>query len=89
MNTTSSNNTAPRVNEMDRQRAREIAHLFGGNGLTMNQSLELAAAKLAEHREDPLGLTSPLQGWLTDGRAAEIAEGALTNRKPLARFASA
>ncbi len=89
MNTTSSNNTAPRINDMDRQRAREIAHLFGGNGLTFDQSIELAAAKMAEHRIDPEGLTSPLQGWLSDGRASEIANQVLTDRKPLARFATA
>lgn len=62
----------PKVNTIDRQRASRIAHLFGGNGLTLQQSTDLAAVVFAESREDPEGLTAPLSGWLEDGRAHGI-----------------
>lgn len=68
----------PKINDIDRERAARIAHLFGGNGLSMQQSIDLATVVFAESREDPEGLTAPLKGWLEDGRALKIAREGLT-----------
>ncbi len=39
------------IEDQDREMARQAAHLFGGNGLSQDQQVELVAAKLAEWRE--------------------------------------
>ena len=71
-------NNMPKVTQIDRERASRIAHLFGGNGLSLQQSTDLAAVVFAESREDPEGLTAPLRGWLEDGRAMKIVRPDLT-----------
>lgn len=40
-------NTTP----TDIARARELAHLFGGNGLSTEQQIEMVSVKLAQYRE--------------------------------------
>ncbi len=39
------------IEDQDREMARQAAHLFGGNGLSQDQQVELVAGKLAEWRE--------------------------------------
>ncbi len=38
------------IEEQDREMARQAAHLFGGNGLSELQQIELVAAELAKRR---------------------------------------
>lgn len=38
------------IEDQDREMARQAAHLFGGNGLSQDQQVELVAARLAEWR---------------------------------------
>lgn len=62
------------ITAADREKARELAQLFGGNGLSELQQIELVAAKLAEFRHaarscyrDPRGVLVELTVERCDG----------------------
>lgn len=62
------------TNDNDRALARELAHLFGGNGLSENVQVELVATRLAQLRQ-PAVIASGIEALVCNDITRRQAHG--------------